>query len=198
MTRVKGEWLLSIERALGVQWCINSDQFAFQITRKDQPCTRRGILSTVSSIYDPLSFLALVLLEGKLILQEMCRDKLDWDSHLPERLRSRWERWRNSLFKLEELQIRCCFKPKDFGKVVRFEIHNFSDASSLGYVQCSYLRVINDQNEVHCSFIIGKARVAPLKVTTIPRLELTAALISVKISPFLQDELDLENVTETF
>ena len=193
---LKGD--LSIERALGVQWCLNSDQFAFQITLKDQPCTRRGILSTVSSIYDPLGFLAPVLLEGKLILQEMCRDKLDWDSHLPERLRSRWERWRNSLFKLEELQIQRCFKPRDFGKVVRFEIHHFSDASSLGYGQCSYLRVINDQNEVHCSFIKGKARVAPLKVTTIPRLELTAALISVKISHFLQDELDLENVTETF
>jgi len=61
---------LPMERALGVQWCIQSDTFQFRITLKDRPCTRRGILSTVSSIYDPLGFIAPVLLEGKSILQD--------------------------------------------------------------------------------------------------------------------------------
>jgi len=48
--------LLPPERVLGVEWNIENDVFKFCITLKDKPLTRRGILSTVSSIYDPLGF----------------------------------------------------------------------------------------------------------------------------------------------
>ena len=62
-----------IERvSLGMQWCIEIDKFTFRITLQDQPCTRRGIHSTVNSVYDPLALLAPVKLKGKIILQEMC------------------------------------------------------------------------------------------------------------------------------
>ena len=49
---------LPVERALGVQWSVSSDQFGFKIVFKDRPATRRGILSVVSSVYDPLGFAA--------------------------------------------------------------------------------------------------------------------------------------------
>ena len=65
---------LPMERALGVHWCIQSDTFQFRLTLKDRSCTRRGILSTISSIFDPLGFVAPILLEGKSILQDLCRD----------------------------------------------------------------------------------------------------------------------------
>lgn len=45
---------------------------------------------------------------------------------------------------------------------------------------------------------MGKARVAPLKPVTIPRLELTAALVSIKVSASLQRELDYEKIKEVF
>ena len=80
---------LPIERALGISWCIESDTFQFRINLQDKPLTRRGILSTVSSIYDPLGFAAPVVLLGKQILQELCRDKLDWDSSIPDGVRPR-------------------------------------------------------------------------------------------------------------
>lgn len=67
---------LPIERTLGILWCIESDNFQFGIVLKDCPLTRRGILSTVSSMYDPLGYIAPVILIGKQILQEMCADKL--------------------------------------------------------------------------------------------------------------------------
>lgn len=186
------------ERALGIHWNIRKDCFTFNITPKDQSPTRRGILSTVAAIYDPLGFAAPYLLSGKRILQEMCRQGSGWDDPLPEHLRPRWERWRKDLINLKKLQIDRCYVPAGFGEVERRELHHFSDASITGYGQCSYLRLINKAKEVHCVFVMGKARVSPTKVTTIPRLELTAATVSVTVSNFLRDELLYENVQEFF
>ncbi|XP_013856110.1 uncharacterized protein LOC106511941, partial [Austrofundulus limnaeus] len=67
------------ERALGMQWSVETDCFKFDNTLKNQPPTRRGILSTVASIYDPLGFLAPYVLSGKQILQEMCQQGISWD-----------------------------------------------------------------------------------------------------------------------
>ncbi|XP_015776464.1 PREDICTED: uncharacterized protein LOC107354491 [Acropora digitifera] len=83
---------LPLERALGVQWCVEGDSFQFGITLKDRPFTRRGILSTVSSIYDPLSFAAPTLLEGKKILQELCREKADWEDPVPDDIKVLWDK----------------------------------------------------------------------------------------------------------
>ncbi|XP_053398193.1 uncharacterized protein LOC123532323 [Mercenaria mercenaria] len=73
---------LPIERALGIQWCVESDTFQFRITLKDKPFSRRGVLSTLGSVYNPLGFLAPVILIGKQLLQQMCKDQTDWDSSL--------------------------------------------------------------------------------------------------------------------
>ena len=118
---------LPVERALGIQWCVGSDTFQFRIVLGDRPLTRHGILSTINSVYDPLGFLAPVLLIGKQILQFMCREKADWDTPLSDELRGRWELWRKGLYSLEGLQIQRCFKPDGFGEVVSAELHHFSD-----------------------------------------------------------------------
>ena len=83
-----GQDKLPIERALGVIWCIESDTFNFRIELKDKPCTRRGILSTISSIYDPLGFITPVVLVGKKILQDICLSN-SWDEPVHNATRSR-------------------------------------------------------------------------------------------------------------
>ena len=79
---------LPVERALGIEWSIESDEFQFRLALKDRPLTRRGVLSTVASPFDPIGFLAPYVLVGK---QEMCRDGADWDDPLPEPLCQKWE-----------------------------------------------------------------------------------------------------------
>ena len=69
---------LPLERALGVTWCAENDSFRFRIELRDRPFTRRGVLSTIGSIYDPNGYIGPVTLKGKQILQRMCRDTLDW------------------------------------------------------------------------------------------------------------------------
>ena len=66
---------LPVERAIGVQWAVESDTPWFGIILKDKPLTRRGILSTICSIYDPLGIAAPFSLTGKKILQDLCRAK---------------------------------------------------------------------------------------------------------------------------
>ena len=82
---------LPVDRALGIESSIESDEFQFRLVLKDRPLTRRGVLSTVASLFDPIGFLAPYVLVGKQILQEMCRDGADWDDPLPEPLCQKWE-----------------------------------------------------------------------------------------------------------
>jgi len=72
--------VLPIDRALGIQWCMKSDTFQFRIVLQDKPLARHGILSTVSSVYNPLGYLVPVILTERQILQGLCQDKSDWDS----------------------------------------------------------------------------------------------------------------------
>ena len=90
-------------------------------------------------------------------------------------------KWLTDLDKLSELGVNRCFKPTAFGPTKAAQIHNFSDASQDGYGVVSYLLSKNDQGEKHVSFLMGKSRVAPLVQITIPRMELTAAMIAVKM-----------------
>ena len=182
---------LPIERALGVQWCVESDTFKFRITVKDKPVTRRGILSVVSSIYDPLGFAAPFTLTAKKLLQDLCREeRLGWDDELPEAYCIRWEKWRTELPLLERLVVPRCAKPTEFGHIKSRQLHIFADASTVGYGSAVYQRLCDNEGRIHCSFLMGKARLAPIKAVTIPRLELTAATLSVRLGEVLKKELD--------
>ena len=74
---------LPIERALGVQWRIESDKFDFNINVKLGPATRRGIMSVVGTVFDPYGFAAPFVLTAKKILQDLSQIKLGWDDEIP-------------------------------------------------------------------------------------------------------------------
>lgn len=90
------------------------------------------------------------ILIGKQILQQLCRDKADWDEPIAGQARVKWGRWRSELLDLEVLKIPKCFVPDGFEELSTIELHHFSDASVNGYGHCSYLRVLNKSNQVHC------------------------------------------------
>lgn len=77
-------------------------------------------------------------------------------------------------------------------------MHYFSDASVDGYGQCSHLRLINEHGQAHCSVIVGKAHVTPLKHKTIPRLELAAANTSARVGDFVRKKLEYPKIQEFF
>ena len=109
-TKVAIDTDCQIERALGVIWCLENDSLSFRITLKDVPLTRRGVLSTISSIFDPLGLAGPFLLKGKKILQSITSEQNDWDEPLTESQRRSWEQWRKGIPALEQISIRRCYK----------------------------------------------------------------------------------------
>ena len=91
-----------------------------------------------------------------------------------------------------------CIKPHMFEKIVETSLHHFSDASEKGYGQCSYIRLKNDEGKIHCSLLVGKFKVTSKKFLSIPRLELTAAVLSVKMACLIRKELNFGNIAEKF
>jgi len=101
-----------------------------------------------------------------------------------------WQGWINELACLRTISVPRCFKPSGFGTVVNVQLHHFSDVSEYGYGAVSYLRIVDDKGVIYCSFILGKSRVTPLKVVSIPRLELTAAVVAVKLNCLIRNEIE--------
>ena len=119
---------------------------------------------------------------------------MDWDDPLPDEIIARWERSRTELLLLEKVKLNRCVKPPGFGSPFQAEVHSFSDAGESGIGQVSYLRTVNSKGKVHVSFLIAKSRVARIKPISIPRMELTAAVVSVNVTKMLQSELDYGNL----
>ncbi|XP_072021571.1 uncharacterized protein [Amphiura filiformis] len=182
---------LPTERVLGMLWSPEADKFGYQITVKDRPPTRRGILSVVSSVYDPLGFISPAILPAKQLMQELCKLKIGWDEEIPGAHLRMWQQWIAELPKLEHLTVDRCYKPPHFGKVKSTQLHHFADASLKGYGTVSYLRSENEDGDIHCALVIAKARVAPVKQVTVPRLELNASTVAVRVNTMIQHELDI-------
>lgn len=123
---------------------------------------------------------------------------MGWDVNLPEVVKQRWVEWLTNLPKLQGCNLTRCIKPPDFGHPIFAQLHHFADASEDAYGTASYLLLKNERNQVSCTFMIGKARVAPLKQPTIPRIELTAATVAVKMDKLLRKELQLDLVNSVF
>ena len=75
------------------------------------------------------------------------------------------------------------------GTVRDISLHLFSGGSANGYGMCSYLRFVYASGTVRCSVLVGRSRGSPVRPISIPRLELQAATLSVKISRVLLDVL---------
>ena len=83
---------LPMDRALGIHWNIEQDTIDFVVNNKEQPENRKGVLSSIPTVYDPLGFASPLLVPGREMNQELCKLKFDWNENLPEELRARWRR----------------------------------------------------------------------------------------------------------
>ena len=132
-----------------------------------------------------------VLLPAKRVLQTTWQLNLHWDETLPEDLLKAWNKWKEDLTLLSHMTIPCCYFPGGCSLDETFQLHHFSDASEVGYGKVSYLRRETVDGRVDCSFIMAKSRTTPLQFVYLPRLELQAATIVVRMHRLILKEIDL-------
>ena len=184
---------------LGVTWDTKSDEFVFNFDSLLDKChrmsnTKRELLSVSASVFDPLGILAPITARIKTIFQLLCRDQLDWDSRIPDRV---MVIWKSFLFELESLKEVRVPRFVLVEAVEHVELHGFSDSSKEVYCAVVYLRVLY-KNSVKVSLLSSKTKVAPMKELTIPRLELSGCVLLTKllkdILSALEDRLKISNV----
>ena len=78
-------------KILGVLWNPSSDHLVFDFSELAQEATtlqptKRNLVSLIGKFYDPLGILSPITIKFKILLQRLCRDKLEWDEPLPEDL----------------------------------------------------------------------------------------------------------------
>ena len=181
------------ERALGVIWDLSNDTIGYNICIKQNGLfTKRGILQTVASIYDPLGICSPALLKGKMVFQEACRLKVGWDSTLAADLRSTWDKWVASVTNLAQYSVpRCVSATVDCDRV---ELHIFVDGSESAYGTAAYLRTSSGTQHTS-TLLASKGRVTPLNnstLKTIPRVELSSAKLGVELALKLRAELSIK------
>jgi hypothetical protein len=179
-------------RALGVKWCIESDCFGFKVICQNVPPSRRRLLSIVSSIFDPLGLVSPFTMRAKIFLQSLCKQGVPWNVPLEGGDLVRWQNWLSELERLDRFTISRCIRPVDFSEILTCQVHHFSDASELGYGVATYVRLENIDNQVHCVLLTSRSRVAPLKKITIPRLELSAATLAVRMQHMILKHLSYD------
>ncbi|GBO08281.1 hypothetical protein AVEN_150243-1 [Araneus ventricosus] len=177
------------QSVLGIKWDTETDELYCVSPQVDigfsEIVSKRKLLSIVNSIYDPIGFTSPATLLPKLLLQEAWNNKLDWDEELPSDMQLRYQRWAKHLDLVEKCRI-----PRRvlYGSAEKATLHIFTDASAYGYACCAFLRC-EEEEEVKVSLVLAKARVAPVKRLTIPRLELLGAAIGARIASTILDAL---------
>ncbi|XP_028328031.1 uncharacterized protein LOC114478897 isoform X2 [Gouania willdenowi] len=180
-----------MQRSLGLGWDLATDLFKFQVTVNDKPFTKRGVLSVINSVYDPLGFAVPVIVEGRTILRDISTNINEWDTELPKDKLEQWRQWKDSLKHLQQLEIPRMYTSIPMSAAERKEIIVFCDASIKAVGAVAYLKLSNTEGHSEVGFLLGKARLAPKPDITIPRLELCAAVLAVEVAELVLEELDI-------
>lgn len=176
---------LESHTALGLQWQAPLDSFSFRISPGPEgPISRRVVLSRTAGLFDPLGWLAPVVVRAKIFVQQTWLLQLDWDDPLTGRLAKEWREFERALPTLREVRV-----PRWLGVTTSLEdaeLHGFADASERAYAAVVYLRTGHGGRDVGVSLVMSKTRVAPLKPVSLLRLELCAALMLVRLVEHVQ------------
>ncbi|XP_044753563.1 uncharacterized protein LOC123312983 [Coccinella septempunctata] len=167
-------------KTLGITWTPREDNIQYLIKRNSEHrLTKRKILSEIATIFDPLGLLSPVIIQAKLLMQEIWKTNTSWDEPPPEHIRNTWKNFRNELPKLEEIQVQRWIHLR---RGQPLEIHGFSDASLKAYGAAVYIKTTDTNGNTHVGLLASKSKVSPLKNTkTIPQLKLCAALLLAKL-----------------
>ncbi|XP_055527680.1 uncharacterized protein LOC129720254 [Wyeomyia smithii] len=161
------------------KWCSNSPEFLEHIPIEDQE--KRVPLA--ERLISPVIVLA------KLLVQRLWQLKIGWDDLVDEDTARQWNELQVSMSLLTHIAIPRCVT---FEGAIAHELHGFSDASTVAYGACNYLRSLFADGSAKLRLLTSKPKVAPLEELSIPRKELRAARILTRLLVKVIPALDME------
>jgi hypothetical protein len=177
-------------KVLGLVWSLDEDTLSLpKVKIQTVSATKRKVLQSVASFFDPCGLVSPVVLPGKVMLQDLWKGKYEWDDPVPTVLQAKWDMLGPDI----EMASRHLV-PRHLGysggdPVV---LHCFCDASQDAYAAAVYLGISSSPRGVmESNLVFSKIRVAPISGMTIPKLELLAMVVGVKILSFVEKELQL-------
>lgn len=185
----------SFLKALGIIWCPALDTFEQKFNLNDDVVpTKRGLLSEIASLFDPLGIISPVITKAKIIMQDIWQlsndsKRYDWDDKLPNEIVERWNQIKAELPILSEISI-----PRWIGisSCSSVQLHGFCDASEKAYAAVVYVRYRVNKSAHKVSLVMAKSRVAPIKKLKIPKLELMGALLLANLVKKVMRALNIE------
>ena len=172
-------------KVLGIPWKSDADELILKLSHLkqitvNQPITKRTILKTIASIFDPLGLISPVTTPLKVYMQGLFQQKLGWDEPLSNILQEEWISMVNQLERVEEICLPRYYFDGIKEKAAEIQLIGFCDSSEKAYAASVYARVtVNDETSV--KLVMSKSRVAPLSRLSIPRLELLSCLILARL-----------------
>ena len=185
------------EKVLGTVWLPKEDKFSFKIkidlaSERDPAVfvpmrlTKRQILSKLAGIFDPIGAGAAVLIKPKIAMQELWQLGLGWDDEVPPEVKRKWMALFEEMIALNNVKFERCLTPPNATGDPSLVV--FCDASRLAFGACAYMKWKLNDGQFGTRFVAAKARVAPLKELTIPRLELQAAVLASRLGKSILQE----------
>ena len=140
----------------------------------------------VSRSYDPLGHHYPIVVNAKSFLQDIWKEGIDWDEVLPTTYVQRWNEIANDMELASAIPNTRSIHLE--GESTSSELHIFCDASETAHCTAAYLCQSNS-SRTSSNLIMCQTRVASIKDTTIPRLELLAAVIGIRLVKFIRQQM---------
>lgn len=171
-------------KALGISWNLKTDQLQYSITfpttTKLSDVTKRGILSDIQKLFDPLGWIAPSIIMSKILIQKLWQEGVKWDEVVKPSIAEEWRKIRSDFENVKFIQIDRWLHTISTQRE-QVQLHGFSDASIRAFAAVVYMRVEKTNGSIETSLIAARTRVAPVKTISLPRLELCGAVLLSKL-----------------
>lgn len=179
-------------KTVGIGWTPATDQLSFSVdmtklTKYYNKITKRQLLSDASKLYDPCGILSPITIKSKILMQEVWKSGVDWDSNVNKDIQNEWNIYRDELPMIEHIKIDRWFQTMPESQVY---LNGFCDSSEKAVAAVVYL-IQTTQNITTSTLICSKTRVAPLNPETIPRLELNGAVLLANLAERITTNLKI-------
>ena len=184
---VKAE-LLSNVKVLGLRWEPDADCFLFESCKLDLGLiiTKRVVLSLVARVFDHLGFVALFIIKLKCLFQDIWCFGLNLEEEVSDDIYQQVLMWIKDVVASKYLQVPSPFTEREWREIQLVRLAVLSDDSEKSYGACVYLISTLNYGCAVSKLVWSKAKVAPLKSVTFPRLELLGAVLAARLIEFVR------------